>query len=76
MDDTHSAEQTYIRLKALKWEDLKKKIDPELVDFYHLRFRLINAVYIKENGKCLEAATIYENALKNPSLKDYPDQQL
>lgn len=47
-----------------------------MVDFYQLRFRLINAVYIKENGKCLEAATIYENALKNAALKDYPDQQL
>lgn len=58
----------------MKWEELRKKLETNAAEFLYLRYKLIEAEYLKENGHSLEAAMIYDNALRNPILKDYPQQ--
>lgn len=41
-DDTTNCQNAYIKLKGVKWDDLKKK-EPAQAEFLHLRFKLIEA---------------------------------
>jgi uncharacterized Fe-S cluster-containing radical SAM superfamily protein len=64
----------YLKLKGVKWEELKKKTDANRADFLYLRFKLIEAEYLKENNHSIDAAVIYDNAIRNPILKEFPQQ--
>lgn len=72
-DDTTNCLSVYAKLKGVKWDDLKKK-EPAQAEFLHLRFKLIEAEYFKENDKSLDALMVYVNSLNSACLKDYPDQ--
>lgn len=74
MDDTATGMDTYSKLKYVKMEDLKKKTDADAAEFLYLRLKFVEAEYLRENNHSLEAAIIYDNALRNPILKDYPQQ--